>query len=207
MIGAGPAGLTCAGDLAKLGYETTIFEALHMAGGVLVYGIPEFRLPKAIVEHEINNLKALGVKIETNVVIGKTLTIDELFEQGFEAVFIGSGAGLPNFMHIPGESLKGVYSANEYLTRINLMKAYDSAQPHPHPEKQSRCRGRRRQRGDGRRALRQAHGRGDRVHRLPPRPRGAARQAGRGGTRRGGRHHLQAAHQSRGGARRRKRAG
>jgi len=126
VIGAGPAGLTCAGDLAKLGYDTTIFEALHMAGGVLVYGIPEFRLPKAIVDHEINNLKALGVKIETNVVIGKTLTIDELFEQGFEAVFIGSGAGLPNFMHIPGESLKGVYSANEYLTRINLMKAYDS---------------------------------------------------------------------------------
>jgi glutamate synthase (NADPH) small chain len=125
VIGAGPAGLTCAGDLAKLGYDTTIFEALHMAGGVLVYGIPEFRLPKAIVNHEINNLKALGVKIETNVVIGKTLTIDELFEQGFEAVFIGSGAGLPNFMHIPGESLKGVYSANEYLTRINLMKAYD----------------------------------------------------------------------------------
>ncbi len=131
VIGAGPAGLTCAGDLAKLGYETTIFEALHMAGGVLVYGIPEFRLPKSIVEHEINNLKALGVKIETNVVIGKTLTIDELFAQGFEAVFIGSGAGLPNFMRIPGESLKGVYSANEYLTRINLMKAYDNASRTP----------------------------------------------------------------------------
>lgn len=125
MIGAGPAGLTCAGDLAKLGYEVTIFEALHMAGGVLAYGIPEFRLPKAIVEYEINNLKALGVKIETNVIIGKTLTIDELFAQGFEAIFIGSGAGLPSFMHIPGESLKGVYSANEYLTRINLMKAYN----------------------------------------------------------------------------------
>ena len=126
VIGAGPAGLTCAGDLVKRGYETTIYEALHMAGGVLVYGIPEFRLPKAIVDCEINNLKALGVKIETNVVIGRTLTIDELFEQGFEAVFIGSGAGLPSFMHIPGESLKGVYSANEYLTRINLMKAYDN---------------------------------------------------------------------------------
>lgn len=124
VIGAGPSGLTCAGDLAKLGYETTVFEALHLAGGVLVYGIPEFRLPKAIVRHEIDNLKALGVRIETNMVIGKTLTIDELFAQGFEAVFIGSGAGLPNFMHIPGESLKGVYSANEYLTRINLMKAY-----------------------------------------------------------------------------------
>ncbi|MBN1777344.1 MAG: NADPH-dependent glutamate synthase [Clostridiales bacterium] len=125
VIGAGPAGLTCAGDLAKLGYEATVFEALHMAGGVLVYGIPEFRLPKAIVDFEIDALKALGVRIETNVVIGKTLTIDELFAQGFEAVFIGSGAGLPSFMHIPGESLKGVYSANEYLTRINLMKAYD----------------------------------------------------------------------------------
>ncbi len=131
VIGAGPAGLTCAGDLAKLGYETTIFEALHMAGGVLVYGIPEFRLPKAIVSSEIDNLKALGVKIETNVVIGKTLTIDELFTQGYEAVFIGSGAGLPNFMHIPGESLKGVYSANEYLTRINLMKAYEASSRTP----------------------------------------------------------------------------
>ena len=131
VIGAGPSGLTCAGDLAKLGYETTIFEALHMAGGVLVYGIPEFRLPKAIVQHEIDNLKALGVTIETNVVIGKTLTIDELFEQGFEAIFIGSGAGLPNFMKIPGESLKGVYSANEYLTRINLMKAFDASSHTP----------------------------------------------------------------------------
>ncbi|HPF88392.1 MAG TPA: NADPH-dependent glutamate synthase [Candidatus Limiplasma sp.] len=131
VVGAGPSGLTCAGDLAKLGYDTTIFEALHMAGGVLVYGIPEFRLPKAIVQTEIDNLKALGVKIETNVVIGKTLTIDELFAQGFEAVFIGSGAGLPNFMHIPGESLKGVYSANEYLTRINLMKAFDPASHTP----------------------------------------------------------------------------
>ncbi|HPJ02380.1 MAG TPA: NADPH-dependent glutamate synthase [Candidatus Limiplasma sp.] len=125
VIGAGPAGLTCAGDLAKLGYEVTVFEALHMPGGVMVYGIPEFRLPKTIVAHEIENVKAMGVKIETNVVIGKTLTIDELFEQGYASVFIGSGAGLPNFMHIPGESLKGVYSANEYLTRINLMKAYE----------------------------------------------------------------------------------
>ncbi|MFH1879395.1 MAG: NADPH-dependent glutamate synthase, partial [Bacillota bacterium] len=131
IIGAGPAGLTCAGDLAKLGYDATIFEALHMAGGVLVYGIPELRLPKAIVEYEINSLKALGVKIETNVVVGKTLTIDELFKQGFEAVFIGSGAGLPNFMHIPGESLKGVYSANEYLTRVNLMKAFDQTSRTP----------------------------------------------------------------------------
>ncbi len=124
IVGSGPSGLTCAGDLAKRGYEVTVYEALHMAGGVLVYGIPEFRLPKSIVAKEVEGLKALGVKIETNVVIGKTLTVDELFEMGFEAVFIGSGAGLPNFMGIPGESLKGVYSANEFLTRSNLMKAY-----------------------------------------------------------------------------------
>ena len=125
VIGSGPAGLTCAGDLARKGYEVTVFEALHLAGGVLVYGIPEFRLPKAIVQKEVDGLKALGVKIETNVVIGRSITIDELMdEMGFEAVFIGSGAGLPMFMHIPGENLKGVYSANEFLTRINLMKAY-----------------------------------------------------------------------------------
>ena len=124
VVGSGPSGLTCAGDLAKKGYEVTVFEALHTAGGVLVYGIPEFRLPKKIVAKEIDTLRKLGVKIETNVVIGKTLTIDELFEQGFEVVFIGSGAGLPNFMGIPGESLCGVYSANEFLTRSNLMKSY-----------------------------------------------------------------------------------
>ena len=124
VVGSGPSGLTCAGDLAKKGYAVTVFEALHTAGGVLVYGIPEFRLPKAIVAREVDTLKKLGVDIETNVIIGKTLTVDELFEQGYEAVFIGSGAGLPNFMGIPGESLKGVYSANEYLTRSNLMKAY-----------------------------------------------------------------------------------
>lgn len=124
VVGSGPSGLTCAGDLAKGGYDVTVFEALHTAGGVLVYGIPEFRLPKSIVAKEVDTLKALGVKIETNVVIGKTLTIDELFEMGYEAVFIGSGAGLPNFMGIPGESLKGVYSANEFLTRSNLMKSY-----------------------------------------------------------------------------------
>ena len=124
VVGSGPSGLTCAGDLAKKGYEVTVFEALHTAGGVLVYGIPEFRLPKAIVAKEVDTLKKLGVKVETNVVIGKTLTVDELFDMGFEAVFIGSGAGLPNFMGIPGESLKGVYSANEFLTRSNLMKAY-----------------------------------------------------------------------------------
>ena len=124
-MGSGPSGLTCAGDLAKKGYDVSVFEALHTAGGVLVYGIPEFRLPKSIVAKEVETLKALGVKIETNVVIGKTLTIDELFEMGFEAVFVGSGAGLPNFMRIPGESLKGVYSANEFLTRSNLMKAFN----------------------------------------------------------------------------------
>ncbi len=124
VVGSGPSGLTCAGDLAKQGYEVTVYEALHTAGGVLVYGIPEFRLPKAIVAKEVDTLKKLGVKIDTNVVIGKTLTVDELFEMGYEAVFIGSGAGLPNFMGIPGESLKGVYSANEFLTRSNLMKAY-----------------------------------------------------------------------------------
>ena len=124
IVGSGPSGLTCAGDLAKKGYEVTVFEALHTAGGVLVYGIPEFRLPKKIVAKEVDTLKKLGVHIETNVVIGKTLTIDELFEMGYEAVFVGSGAGLPNFMGIPGESLKGVYSANEFLTRSNLMKSY-----------------------------------------------------------------------------------
>ncbi len=127
VIGSGPAGLTCAGDLAKMGYDVTIFEALHEAGGVLVYGIPEFRLPKqAVVAKEIENVKALGVKIETNVVVGKSVTIDELIkEEGFGAVFIGSGAGLPKFMGIPGENSNGVFSANEYLTRSNLMKAFD----------------------------------------------------------------------------------
>lgn len=124
VVGSGPSGLTCAGDLAKKGYKVTIFEALHTAGGVLVYGIPEFRLPKAIVAKEVEGLRALGVDVETNVVIGKTLTIDELFADGYEAVFIGSGAGLPKFMGIEGEGLKGVYSANEFLTRSNLMKAY-----------------------------------------------------------------------------------
>lgn len=133
VIGSGPAGLTCAGDLAKAGYEVTIFEALHEPGGVLVYGIPEFRLPKkAVVEPEIENVKRLGVKIETNVIIGKSLTIDQLFEEeGFEAVFIGSGAGLPKFMGIPGENANGVFSANEYLTRSNLMKAFDEAYDTP----------------------------------------------------------------------------
>ena len=131
IVGAGPSGLTCAGDLAKLGYSVTVFEALHTPGGVLVYGIPEFRLPKAIVKEEITKLEKMGVKIETNMVIGKIITVDELFEDGFEAVYIASGAGLPRFMNIPGEALCGVYSANEYLTRVNLMKAYlpDSKTP------------------------------------------------------------------------------
>lgn len=128
VIGSGPAGLSCAGTLAARGWDVTIFEALHTPGGVLVYGIPEFRLPKSIVEKEIMSLIDMGVKIETNVVVGKTITIDELFEEGFEAVFIGTGAGLPKFMGIPGENLNGVYSANEYLTRVNLMKAYENPQ-------------------------------------------------------------------------------
>ncbi|MFT4143103.1 MAG: NADPH-dependent glutamate synthase [Mobilitalea sp.] len=133
VIGAGPAGLTCAGDLAKLGYEVTIFEALHEPGGVLVYGIPEFRLPKeTVVKKEIENVIALGVTIETNVIVGKSITIDELMEEeGFQAVFIGSGAGLPKFMGIPGENANGVFSANEYLTRSNLMKAFDASYDTP----------------------------------------------------------------------------
>ena len=131
VVGSGPSGLTCAGDLAKKGYEVTVFEALHTAGGVLVYGIPEFRLPKDIVQKEIDTLKALGVKVETNMVIGRVLSIDELLVQGYEAVFIGSGAGLPRFMNIPGENLKGVYSANEFLTRVNLMKAYQPGSDTP----------------------------------------------------------------------------
>lgn len=136
VVGSGPSGLTCAGDLAKKGYKVTVFEALHTAGGVLVYGIPEFRLPKDIVSKEVETLKKYGVEIKTNVVIGKTLTVDELFEDGYEAVFVGSGAGLPRFMGIKGESLKGVYSANEFLTRANLMKAYrsDSQTPIMHAE-------------------------------------------------------------------------
>ena len=138
VVGSGPAGLTCAGDLAKKGYEVTVYEALHLAGGVLVYGIPEFRLPKAIVQKEVDGLKALGVTIATDTVVGRTITVDELMEeQGFEAVFIGSGAGLPMFMNIPGVNYKGVLSANEFLTRINLMKAYkpDSDTPLVHPKK------------------------------------------------------------------------
>ena len=131
VVGAGPAGLTCAGDLARLGYKVTVFEVLHTAGGVLMYGIPEFRLPKAIVQKEIDNLKAMGVEFILNFVVGRSETIDDLFADGYEAIFVGSGAGLPSFMNVPGENYNGVYSANEYLTRVNLMKAYkeDSATP------------------------------------------------------------------------------
>ena len=137
VIGSGPAGLTCAGELARMGYSVTVFEAFHLPGGVLTYGIPEFRLPKAIVAREVANLEKMGVEIQLNMVIGKVLTIPELFDMGYESVFIGSGAGLPMFMKIPGESLVGVYSANEFLTRINLMKAYkpDSATPIQHGKK------------------------------------------------------------------------
>ncbi|MCI9121716.1 MAG: NADPH-dependent glutamate synthase [Oscillibacter sp.] len=138
VVGSGPAGLTCAGDLARKGYDVTVFEALHLAGGVLVYGIPEFRLPKAIVQKEVDGLKAMGVTISTDTVVGRTISVDELMEeQGFEAVFIGSGAGLPMFMNIPGVNYRGVYSANEFLTRINLMKAYlpDSDTPIQRPKK------------------------------------------------------------------------
>ena len=137
IVGAGPAGLTCAGDLRNMGYEVTVFEVLHTAGGVLMYGIPEFRLPKAIVQKEIDTLKAKGVEFVLNFVVGRTETIDDLFADGYEAIFVGSGAGLPNFLHIPGEGLNGVYSANEYLTRVNLMKAYkeDSPTPNYHAKK------------------------------------------------------------------------
>ena len=131
VVGSGPSGLTCASELAKKGYQVSIFEALHTAGGVLAYGIPEFRLPKAIVANEVEKLKAQGVEVMTDMVIGKVLSIDDLFEMGYKAVFVGSGAGLPMFMHIPGEALKGVCSANEYLTRINLMKAYKEAYDTP----------------------------------------------------------------------------
>lgn len=159
VVGAGPSGLTCAGDLAKAGYAVTVFEAFHTAGGVLMYGIPEFRLPKAIVQKEIDGLRALGVEIQTNMVIGKVLSVDELFEMGYEAVFIGTGAGLPNFMDIPGNGLSGVYSANEFLTRINLMKAYlddyDTCIIRP----KARSGHRRRQRCHGRGKKRKAAGR------------------------------------------------
>lgn len=137
VVGAGPAGLTCAGDLAKKGYQVSVFEALHVAGGVLMYGIPEFRLPKTVVQHEIEGLKQMGVDIQTNMVIGRSESVDDLFDAGYESIFIGSGAGLPSFMNMPGENLKGVYSANEFLTRCNLMKAYKEGVDTPiqHPKR------------------------------------------------------------------------
>ena len=137
VVGAGPAGLTCTGDLAKKGYQVSVFEALHVAGGVLMYGIPEFRLPKTVVQHEIEGLKQMGVDIQTNMVIGRSESVDDLFDAGYESVFIGSGAGLPSFMNMPGENLKGVYSANEFLTRCNLMKAYKEGVDTPiqHPKR------------------------------------------------------------------------
>ncbi len=156
IVGSGPAGLTAAGELAKRGHDVTIYEALHKPGGVLVYGIPEFRLPKKIVAQEVERLQEAGVKIECNVIIGRTYTIPELQEK-FDAIFIANGAGLPVFMNVPGENLKGVYSANEYLTRINLMAAYEFPRSDtPVLQRPARRRGRRRQRGDGRRAHRQA---------------------------------------------------
>ena len=196
VIGSGPAGLTCAGDLAKMGYDVTIFEALHEPGGVLVYGIPEFRLPKkAVVAEEIENVKALGVKIETNVVVGKSVTIDELIqEEGFEAVFIGSGAGLPKFMGIPGENSNGVFSANEYLTRSNLMKAFDrnSTTPIMHSKKVAVV-------GGGNVACQDASAPGGGgAYRVPPQRGGAARQGGGSPSCQGGGHHLRPADQSHG---------
>ena len=185
VIGAGPAGLTCAGDLRQRGYDVTVFEALHAPGGVLIYGIPEFRLPKALVRREVAALEEMGVELKLNQVIGRTHTIDELFEEGYKAVFIGSGAGLPNFMRVPGEELNGVYSANEYLTRINLMKAYKEGAHTPimHAKRAAIIGGG--NVGHGRGALCAAHGRGN-VHRVPPRHRRDAR-APRGDSPRAGR--------------------
>ncbi len=174
IVGAGPAGLTCAGDLARMGYEVTVFEALHTAGGVLMYGIPEFRLPKTIVQKEIDTLKDLGVEFVLNFVVGRSETIDELFGDGYEAIFVGSGAGLPTFIGVPGENANGVYSANEYLTRINLMKAYKGKRRHPDLSRQEGRSSRRRQRSHGRRPLCKAHGRGRGLHRIPPFREGAS---------------------------------
>ena len=196
---AAPRGLTCAGDLRKLGYEVTIFEALHTPGGVLVYGIPEFRLPKQLVRDEIKILEDMGVKIETNMVVGRSITLDELLnEEGYSAVFVGSGAGLPRFQGIPGENLNGVYSANEFLTRINLMKAYHfPGIGHARAGGQKRGGGRRRKRRDGRGEKRKAVGRGECLYRLPPRRGGDARARRRSAPRQGRGHHLQDADQSR----------
>ena len=204
MIGSGPSGLTAAGDLAKMGYKVTVYEALHTPGGVLVYGIPEFRLPKDIVRHEIDGLRAMGVDIETDVVIGRTLTVDDLFDMGNEAVFIGSGAGLPRFMGIPGESLNGVYSANEFLTRINLMKAYrpGAKTPIQHAKNVAVV-------GGGNVAMDAARcakrlGAENVYIVYDPRHGRAARPQGGSGARRGGGHHLQDAVEPHRGAGRRK---
>ncbi len=194
VVGSGPSSLTCASDLAKQGYQVTIFEAFHTAGGVLVYGIPEFRLPKAIVQGEVDKLKALGVEVMTNMVIGKVLSIDELFEDmGFEAVFIGTGAGLPRFMGIPGEGYAGVCSANEYLTRTNLYQPDEGISGglrHTHPQEQGSGRRRRRQRGHGRLSLRPETGCGQGLHRLPPLHGGDARPERGDRARSGGGHRL-----------------
>ena len=176
VVGSGPAGLTLAGDLIKKGHQVTIFEALHKAGGVLVYGIPEFRLPKAIVQSEVDYLQKLGVEVKTNMVIGKIYTVDELMANGYDAVFLGTGAGLPTFMNIPGENLNGVYSANEYLTRSNLMKAYLFPQ-YDTPIAKGKKRGRpgRRKRGHGLGPDGPAPGGGQCLHRLPAVQEGTSR--------------------------------
>jgi glutamate synthase (NADPH/NADH) small chain len=193
VVGSGPAGLTCAGELARKGHNVTVFEALHQPGGVLTYGIPEFRLPNKIIDAEVDRLRQMGVKIICNVVIGRTFTVDELLnEEGFDAMFIANGAGLPIFMNIPGENLKGVYSANEYLTRSNLMRAYDFPDfDTPIIRARARGRHRRRQRRDGRRAHRQAPGRQGGHPRLSPQPQRNAGARRRGQARGRGRHHLQ----------------
>ncbi len=207
VVGAGPAGLTCAGDLAAMGYSVTVFEALHAAGGVLMYGIPQFRLPKEIVQKEIDALKEKGVKVETDMVIGKVLSVDELFESGFEAVFVGTGAGLPSFMNIPGEGLVGVYSANEFLTRVNLMKAYkpDYDTPIIHPKNVAVV-------GGGNVAMdcgahRASPRSGKRLYRLPPCRRADARPPRGSSSREGGGRHFQPSLQSGSDPRRRKRQG
>lgn len=195
VIGSGPAGLTCAGELASAGVEVTVYEAFHRPGGVLVYGIPEFRLPKRLVAAEIDKLKEKGVHIELNSVAGKTVTIEELID-AYDAVFIGSGAGLPMFMGIEGENLNGVLSANEFLTRVNLMKAYDPDSPTPVIHGKHVCVVGARQRGDGRGAHRAAPGCGDGKDHLPPRPGRDAGPKGRDSSCGGGRHRIRSADQS-----------
>lgn len=201
IVGSGPAGLTCAGDLARLGYDVTVFEAFHTAGGVLMYGIPEFRLPKAIVQKEVDKLRAMGVDIETNMVIGKVLSVDELFGMGYEAVFVGSGAGLPSFLGIPGETHLGVLSANEFLTRINLMKGYRPGYDTPVPKAEAVAVV-----GGGNVAmgcgpLRPPHGREGGLHRLPAGARRRCPPAWRNPSRQGGGGGVPLPHRPRGGSR------